>query len=128
MAYNGWTNYATWRIALEIFDGIDTDYWADDIENTTGEMLQAYSFGETLRDYTEEQLECDNQLANSYANAFINDVNFREIAEHIIDEYKENYRCYNCNDRIDEDERYKVHYCSERCHKENELLATHPKG
>jgi hypothetical protein len=21
--YNGWTNYATWRVNLEIFDGID---------------------------------------------------------------------------------------------------------
>ena len=23
--YNGWTNYATWRINLEIFDGLYSD-------------------------------------------------------------------------------------------------------
>lgn len=129
MAYNGWTNYATWRIALEIFDGIPLEHWTDDIESTRGEELQAYNLGQQFKNYVEELCETDiNTLVESFAFAFLNDVNWREIAQHTLDDYKENYWCYNCNDRIDEDERYKVHYCSERCHKEDELLATHPKG
>jgi hypothetical protein len=33
--YNGWTNYATWRIHLEIFDGMSLDldgYFVDGAE------------------------------------------------------------------------------------------------
>jgi hypothetical protein len=25
--YNGWTNYATWRVNLEIFDGMEPREW-----------------------------------------------------------------------------------------------------
>jgi hypothetical protein len=29
--YNGWTNYATWRVNLEVFDGLDPyDHFSDD--------------------------------------------------------------------------------------------------
>ena len=36
--YNGWTNYATWRVNLEIFDGLDpTSYFsAFDPEDVSG--------------------------------------------------------------------------------------------
>ena len=27
--YNGWTNYETWRVMLEIFDGYETDEEVD---------------------------------------------------------------------------------------------------
>lgn len=128
MKHNGWTNYATWRVNLEIIDDKDTDYWSDFIEDNRGSDMQEYDLGQHIKDYVEEKLESKNLLATSYANAFINDVNWREIAEHVLDIYKENYWCQNCNERLDEDERYRVHYCSERCHKEDELLATHPKG
>ena len=26
LEYNGWTNYATWKVSLEMFDGVD---WED---------------------------------------------------------------------------------------------------
>lgn len=107
--HNGWTNYATWRVNLEIFDDMDSDYWADIIETTRGEELQAYNLGEQLRDYAEQLLECDNQLANDYAYAFINEVNFTEIAKHIIETYHENYCCDNCNERAEEK------FCSDSC-------------
>ena len=69
--YNGWTNYATWRINLEIFDGFELD----DADITA----------EFCEDYVYELLEMDNNntLALSYAEAFINDVNWHEIAEHL---------------------------------------------
>jgi hypothetical protein len=66
--YNGWTNYATWRINLELFDGYETEYPIE---------------GHHLRDIAREYLECDNELTFDYAIAFLSDVNFREIAEAI---------------------------------------------
>jgi hypothetical protein len=73
--YNGWTNYATWRVALEFFDGFDCDgfeYTAGALEDMVIETLesQAEPEGVTL----------------SYAMAFINDVNWFEIAEHLKEE------------------------------------------
>ena len=70
--YNGWHNYATWRVTLEIFDGMEIE------EPWTSEFC---------KDYVEEILEqeCDhnNTLVFSYALAFINDVAWGEIAEHL---------------------------------------------
>jgi len=69
--YNGWYNYATWRLNLEIFDGMEID--------------EAWNW-EQCRDYAEEIITMDgdeNSLAASYAMAFINDVAWAEIAEHL---------------------------------------------
>lgn len=66
--YNGWTNYATWRINLEWFDGDHVNGDAD-----------------YLREYVEEALNdnCENETTLSYALAFLSDVNWYEIAEAI---------------------------------------------
>ena len=83
---NGWTNYATWRINLEIFDGFDpSDYFSNyDSEDISG-------LADSLRDYAEQVIfecgECNqNSLAGSYAMAFLSGVNWFEIAEHIAEE------------------------------------------
>ena len=69
--YNGWTNYATWRVNLEIFDGVEFDHYPSDDE---------------LREYVENIL-CDDcspdRLAHAYALAFLSDVNWSEIASHL---------------------------------------------
>ena len=67
--YNGWTNYATWRINLEMFDSFEPEYAmeADDYKFMAIEIL-----------------ECDcptDSLAFDYAMAFLDDVNWHEIAE-----------------------------------------------
>jgi hypothetical protein len=36
--YNGWTNYATWRVNLEIIDG--TQFVHDDIKSTSVLAIQ----------------------------------------------------------------------------------------
>ncbi len=119
--YNGWTNYPTWRISLEIFDDIDTDYWEDLlVDNPT-----AYELGEHFRDYTEELLDTSNDLAESYALAFIDSVNWSEIAQGTIDTYRENYCCDNCNERLEDTG---VHFCSDKCKTEYNMLADHDKG
>ena len=80
--YNGWANYATWRVNLEMFDGFDPrDYWQGAQEN-------AYDLGLSLKEYAEEILSYEANaegLAFSYAMAFLSDVNWTEIARHMIE-------------------------------------------
>ena len=79
--YNGWTNYATWRVNLEMFDGGD---FASDND------LDAYDLGQSLREFAEETLsEQGSGMVLDYALAFLSDVNWREIAEHMIEDYRE---------------------------------------
>jgi hypothetical protein len=76
--YNGWTNYATWRVNLEIFDGIEPREWfkTDD----------QYEMSKQLKDFAEELVTGDAEegLAADYALAFMADVNWYEIAGHLI--------------------------------------------
>lgn len=76
--YNGWTNYATWRVNLEIFDGAD----GFDFDQ------EAYDLGYDLKAYAEDLIEVTSPegLARDYALAFLNDVNWFEIAQHLKEE------------------------------------------
>jgi len=73
--HNGWTNYATWRVNLEIIDGID---WYE------CEHVDADYVKELVEDIVFSQHE--ESLMSDYANAFLSEVNYHEIAEHIINE------------------------------------------
>jgi hypothetical protein len=88
--YNGWSNYATWRINLECVDGIDPrDHGFKGI--TTEDISDVYDFGEYLKGYIEEFLfaHTSGLLIEDYARAFLSDVNWYEIAQHLIAEYAE---------------------------------------
>lgn len=82
--YNGWTNYATWRVNLEIFDGLDP-------REMDWHKLDTYDLSQCLKDYANEILEIDAKegLAMDYARAFIENVDWREIARAMIDAYGE---------------------------------------
>jgi hypothetical protein len=41
--YNGWTNYATWRVNLEIFDGIDPSEFDTDMTTVTNNNVDQSS-------------------------------------------------------------------------------------
>ena len=76
--YNGYTNYATWRVNLEILDGMEWE------EKTSAEALQ---------DLVEEIVFEDsdiNTLQSGYANAFLSDVNYYELANTINEDLQEN--------------------------------------
>ena len=75
--YNGWTNYATWRVALEVFDGMDE------------EQVREFADHESLEDYVEEILTMNGEegLAVDFARAFLNDVNYREILQNMRDDH-----------------------------------------
>jgi hypothetical protein len=73
--YNGWSNYATWKINLELIDGYETDTTdayalVDELQELAGFYFDDYPDG----------------LVKDCANAFISDVNWYEIAEHLIEE------------------------------------------
>ena len=76
--YNGWTNYATWRVNLEILGDIEFEnkMSADDLK----EIVEDCVFNNTV------EKDC---LAADYARAFISQVNFYKIAESINEELDE---------------------------------------
>ena len=75
--HNGWTNYATWRVNLEIIDRIE-------IETKTC----AATIKEIIDDVVFSQYELGNgsHLVEDYARAFVSEVNFYEIAQSINEE------------------------------------------
>ncbi len=78
--YNGWTNYETWRVYLEIFDPLTFgDFWgyADEDPKT----VDSYELAEILKTYAHELIEESGQgIALDYAIAFLSSVDWREIA------------------------------------------------
>ena len=86
--YNGWTNYATWRVNLEIFDGLEQNEMFD-------LTLDAWDLRHVLQSYAEEVVSMSVQdphapsLALDYAMTFLSEVNWLEIAEHMIANYAE---------------------------------------
>ena len=99
--YNGWTNYATWRVGLEIINdmslddfGIECAYPTDESRSYgrqyDGDMVDPSDFADTLKNYVEEHIEETSEgIAKDYALAFVSDVNWYELAEHMIEEAKE---------------------------------------
>lgn len=90
-SYNGWTNYATWRINLEIFDGVD----AQDFDGVDAADPNIYEISLQLKDYAEEIIFSDcryderrpSNLMEDYARAFLADVDWYEIAQHMVNDY-----------------------------------------
>jgi len=90
--YNGWSNYATWRVQLEIFDGMDLDLDAYMGEES---KFDAYDLKDELQRIAEEIIfegmgydeRRPSNLVEDYARAFLQDVNYYEIAQHMIADY-----------------------------------------
>ena len=88
--YNGWSNYETWRINLEIFDGVT-------LEDMNTVEVDPYNLKDYLQEYAEEIVflyshignKTPSSLMENYARAFLSDVNWYEIAEHIIKDHIE---------------------------------------
>ncbi len=76
--YNGWTNYATWRINLEIFDG--NEYLIE----LASQCNDVYELSKTLKQYVLDFLweNCTEPTVVGWADSFVSDCNFYEIATH----------------------------------------------
>jgi len=72
--YNGWTNYATWRVNLEVFDGSEGPW----DHHSAKEFAEEIIYESTTEG-----------IGRDYALAFLADVNWHEIAEHYTEEEAE---------------------------------------
>lgn len=75
--YNGWANYATWRVHLEMFDGMnceDVGCYPDDTLSDIMDLCR--NFADDFIDST-----TDNETARGWMRAFLSDVDWREIAQ-----------------------------------------------
>jgi hypothetical protein len=78
--YNGWTNYETWKISLEL---VNYDHLAEVIEDFAPDNFQGFI------DYVEEvttehahEGTAGNSFASAVLDVFLDSVNWQEIAEH----------------------------------------------
>ena len=78
--YNGWTNYATWRVNLEVFDGMNARDLSGRRANKRDELA------EMAEAHVQEILESTSSgMALGYALAFVAEVNWREIADSLME-------------------------------------------
>ena len=81
--YNGWTNYATWRVNLEILG--DIQWVEEEIEILNEEMLEEYVENAVFEN---NGITGHLGLMEDYARAFLANVNYREIYESIKLDYE----------------------------------------
>jgi hypothetical protein len=94
--YNGWTNYSTWRVQLEVVDGLEPEHF-DLEEGEPMTLVDVHELADAMQSYAEEIIfsECryderrPTSLVEDYARAFLSDVNWYEIALHFVDNFKE---------------------------------------
>jgi hypothetical protein len=103
--HNGWTNYATWRINLELADDVVQSMAAD-----TEQFADTYDLAKAIQERCEEAVTNYGELeglAVDYAMAFMDGVNWYEIAEHAAEEYAgiAGYMTDEDGDADDDDER-----------------------
>jgi len=85
--YNGWTNYETWAVKLWIDnEQYQQELWLERAQACDGDVSD---LADELRDYHEEQMpECTGVYGDLMAAA-IGSVNWREIAENLIEDAAE---------------------------------------
>lgn len=83
--YNGWANYETWRVNLEIFDGMTARDLTGSRAPTISELKDA------AKDYAEQLIEDSSPkgLARDYALAFLDAVEWWEIADKLAQDAEE---------------------------------------
>jgi len=81
--YNGWSNYETWRVNLEILG--DIQWVEEEIEILSPEMLEEYVENAVFEN---NGISGHLGLMEDYARAFLFNVNFYEIYESIRENYE----------------------------------------
>ena len=85
--YNGWPNYETWRVHLEMFDGGDYSEMLDGMER--------YDAGQCLKEHAENYIEetTSEGLARDWALAFMQAADWYEIADHLMPNASDTAQC-----------------------------------
>jgi hypothetical protein len=97
--YNGWTNWETWKVNLELLDGLD----ASDLNIEHYTQDEYYEAGQVIEEYVGELLAMQYQydgFIGGIVRGFMSDVNWPELAKGFIDEWVENHQ----PDEVDEEE------------------------
>ena len=81
--YNGWSNYPTWRINLEILG--DIQWVEEEIEILDEDMLKEYVENAVFEN---NGISGHLGLMEDYARAFLANVDYREILESIIENFE----------------------------------------
>jgi hypothetical protein len=93
--YNGWVGkgnkasaYATWRVKLEL---VDADYLYEGYAEAPDAHDLADRIEEDCKDYVCASVDDEGaeKLATQYALAFLDNVSWDEIAEHILSDWPE---------------------------------------
>jgi hypothetical protein len=88
--YNGWANYETWRVNLEMLDGMtveDFGYEPRDLDTDDYETIERLA--DSLEMYVCEMVEQDAKgFALDLAQSFLAKVDWMEIAEHMVADAK----------------------------------------
>lgn len=102
--YNGWTNYETWAVGMFLdgnYDGEGTyravlelaESVAEDIDEpesyATVSELRTLTLADRLKDFVEESLPEVGGIASDLLGAAVSEVNWRELAEHKLEEISE---------------------------------------
>jgi|6_EtaG_2_1085325.scaffolds.fasta_scaffold33342_2 hypothetical protein len=102
--YNGWTNYQTWAVKLwldndegtvdlqrELLEQAQNTPFVEGYSDWTRKITTRYILAALLKDYVTDNNPLDIEavpvsMYTDLMGSAIDDVNFREIAEHIIDD------------------------------------------
>jgi len=77
--YNGWANYETWKVNLEVFDGYDPDgqrQTAESVQEFVEEVIFSEARGRSF------------DLLTDWASSFIRNVDWQEIADAINEAFE----------------------------------------
>jgi hypothetical protein len=93
--YNGYTNYETWAVKLWLDnDEGSSSYWADFAAEALAEADDESDARDMVRDALQQQHEDALPELSGFAadllNAAMSEVNWREIAQGLVNEAKEN--------------------------------------
>jgi len=86
--YNGYTNYATWRVNLEIVEQIDIEFAVEDDLRFDADMVKEWV------EYAVFGNESQDGFMSDYADAFLSEVNYYELAMLLNEEIEERIK-YN---------------------------------
>jgi hypothetical protein len=89
--YNGWANYETWRVNLEMLDGMTPEDFGVNIRHLDLDEVdeQVTRLSESMAAYVQEMVEQDAKgFALDLALSFLNEVDWYEIADHMLSDAK----------------------------------------
>ena len=86
--YNSWTNYETWRVNLEMVEAEGYYACLKDWKDTSSPEELKYDLAQVIKANCQEVIKMHgSDLTLDYAMAFLDAVEWREIAKHIVDDW-----------------------------------------